>query len=205
MHILRIHPALKSSRRGPVVGSTPLHLRQSDLDGACGPHCMLMALMILGILKRGDLEILPKAKSRSMSQLWWATERNFFSGTTTSELHCMIEPYEKQVETRVFRRNQFERMTETIERNGIAVVCIYNDLMSHWVLAVGVGGSDYVEEDATTDNILILDPGHGSIPLAAWNATLNVRSDAQGRHIYDTRNSRSKVYVGQAIALSRKV
>ena len=42
--IYRCHSRLSADLQGPVVNQQPLHLRQSSIDGACGPHCALMAL-----------------------------------------------------------------------------------------------------------------------------------------------------------------
>ena len=32
-----------------------LHLRQGDIDGACGPCCLFMALIICGVAKREEI------------------------------------------------------------------------------------------------------------------------------------------------------
>ncbi|MCX7178622.1 MAG: PriCT-2 domain-containing protein [Proteobacteria bacterium] len=64
-----------------MVRNVPLHLHQSDLDGACGPHCALMALMLFGILDRVDLDGLPKARKRRLSSLWKQTETRYFVGS----------------------------------------------------------------------------------------------------------------------------
>jgi|GEM_PF-5652811 len=39
-----------------------LHLRQGDIDGACGPYCLFMALMICGVAKCNVLTSLMKTK-----------------------------------------------------------------------------------------------------------------------------------------------
>ena len=46
-HVYRWHPRLTAGVGGPMVGKFLLHLQQSDLDGACGQHSALMALMLL--------------------------------------------------------------------------------------------------------------------------------------------------------------
>lgn len=200
MQTYRCHPALKSSRLGPVIGNIPLHLQQGELDGACGPHCMLMALMILGVLKRTELGSLPKARSRSLSRLWWMAERNYFEGTTAAELRCMLAPYEKSIETRVLRKNQIARTIQVIDASGVAIVNIHNADFNHWVLAVGTGGHS-AADDSTPRELLILDPGCSPIPLAIWNATLSTKCDGQGRYSYDTPDGRQRVYIDNVLTV----
>ena len=53
----RVHPALAVCRQGPCGQRQLVHLRQSDLDGACGPHCLLMALQILGLASREPVAV----------------------------------------------------------------------------------------------------------------------------------------------------
>ncbi len=55
-HLFRWHSKLSANMTGPLVGKDPLHLQQSDLDGACGHHCALMALMLLGLVTRNQLD-----------------------------------------------------------------------------------------------------------------------------------------------------
>lgn len=200
MQTYRCHPALKSSRLGPVIGNIPLHLQQGELDGACGPHCMLMALMILGVLKRTELGSLPKARSRSLSRLWWMAERNYFAGTTAAELQCMLTPYEKSIETRVLRKNQVARTVQVIDSSGVAIINIHNANLNHWVLAVGTGGHSATEDSAPRE-LLILDPGYNSIPLTVWNATLSTKCDCQGRYSYETSEGRQRVYIDNVLAI----
>ena len=32
-----------------------VHLRQGDMDGACGPYCVAMALLMLGRMQRNEI------------------------------------------------------------------------------------------------------------------------------------------------------
>ncbi|MBG7352627.1 hypothetical protein GHU86_12690, partial [Pseudomonas aeruginosa] len=35
------------------VHGDKVHLRQGDMDGACGPYCLVMAMLVRGQLRRG--------------------------------------------------------------------------------------------------------------------------------------------------------
>ena len=65
MQSFRLQASIKASKRGSVVGSMPVHLQQSDLDGACGPHCALTALMVFGIVHRDDPDGLPRSRKKA--------------------------------------------------------------------------------------------------------------------------------------------
>ena len=97
MQTYRCHPALRSNKRGAVIGQSSVHLRQSDIDGACGAHCLFMALMILGVLKRGQTQGMAKARGPARS-MWHRVERSYFVGTAVGELQSMLTPYRKEIE-----------------------------------------------------------------------------------------------------------
>jgi len=203
MQIFRWHPSLKPGMLGPLVGRTPLHLHQSDLDGACGHHCTLMALMILGVLKRTDLGGLPRARSKSLSNMWRMTATNYFVGATASDLQYMLAHYETVIETRIRRRNQVARILEILGESGVAIVGIQNAYLNHWVLAAGIGGFESAG-DFCPSCLLILDPGHGPLALAAWNATLGVKPDRHDRHLYQTTERRMRVRIESIVTIRRR-
>lgn len=203
MQSFRWHPSIKPGMLGPLIGSTPLHLHQSDLDGACGHHCLFMALMILGVLKRTDLGGLPRPKSKSLSQLWRITPTNYFSGATATDLQYMLAHYETVIETRIRRKNQIARVLDVLMNSGVAIVGIRNASMDHWALAVGVGGLESAGE-IEPRSLLILDPGYGALALAAWNAVLSVKPDQHDRHIYETPQRRMKVHIDGIVTIRRR-
>ena len=77
-HVYRWHPKLTAGIDGPMVGKLALHLQQSDLDGACGQHSALMALMLFGELTRDDLEGRPK---KALATFWKSARPHYFVGT----------------------------------------------------------------------------------------------------------------------------
>ena len=206
MQTYRCHPALRSSKRGPVIGQSSVHLRQSDIDGACGAHCVLMALLILGVLNRGQTREMAKARGAARS-MWHMVERSYFVGTGVGELRSMLTPYGKEIEAKVCRKNLIARILDVLADAGVAIVGIGNEHFSHWVLAVGVSVCEAeagTEADSKPARLLLLDPGHGSIPLTPWNATLSVKSGCDDRHVYETPKGRFRVDVG-AVLTMRKV
>lgn len=200
MHTYRWHPALKATINGPTVRNMPLHLQQSDLDGACGPHCALMALMLFGVLARHDLDGLPRARKRRLSSLWKHTQRRYFIGAYTSHLQSVLAPFARDVRCSVRRKDCVTHVLTVINDAGVGIIQIGNEDFQHWVLAVGFGGMDG-ERGVKPALLLILDPSHPPIPMTPWNAVLSVRTDGQERHTYDTPGGRVRVRVDSVLAL----
>ena len=57
MNIMQVSRLFSVAPNGPVSAASGelVHLRQGDLDGACGPYCLFSALITLGLLQRDDL------------------------------------------------------------------------------------------------------------------------------------------------------
>ncbi len=201
MHTYRCHPSLRSSRLGPVIGAHSVHLHQSDIDGACGAHCVLMALMILGVLKRSATRDLAHARGQARS-LWRIAERRYFIGTGTRDLKSMAAPFRQDVTVKSFRKNMVTKALAVLDESGVAIIGISNESFSHWVLAIGTGGSETGSKNQPV-RFLILDPGHPTIPLASWNATLSIKSDMLDRHVYETADGRTLVEVCGLVTLGK--
>lgn len=200
MHTYRWHPALKATVHGPAVRNVPLHLQQSDLDGACGPHCALMALMLFGVVARHDLDGLPRARKRRLSSMWKQTQRRYFVGAYAGHLQSALEPYARDVHCSVRRKDCLTHVLGVLDDAGVGIVQIGNADFNHWVLAVGIGGMDG-SHGVKPAHLLILDPSHAPIPMTPWNALLSIRADGQERHAYDTPNGRVRVRVDAVVAL----
>ena len=125
-----------------------------------------MGLLLLGGIQRQDLLRLPKARSRSLANLWRRTERTYFVGTTTRDLKAILHPFGKLIDTHVCRKEHIARALATLRQAGIAIINIENATMNHWVLAIGMVGVEN-RTGFQVSRLLVLDPSHGPIPLAA--------------------------------------
>lgn len=202
MHTYRWHPAIKATRHGPRVRSMPLHLLQSDLDGACGPHCALMALLLFGIIKRDDLSILHKVRKKPLSSFWRHAARNYFKGTSAHHLKAALKPYAHDLFCSVRQVNCINHVLEVLNISGVGIVGIESTDFSHWVLAIGIGGTEG-RRGLRSATLLILDPSHAPIPLSPWNAMLSVKADRKKRYAYETPNGRCRVTVDAALIIHR--
>ncbi len=198
-HVFRVHPRIRATVDGPAVKHASLHLQQSDLDGACGTHCALMALMVLGIVERGQIEELPKPKQKPLAKFWRRSSRYYFAGSSSSELKAMMQTYQKKVSCSVAIKRAIRETLRTLKMNGVSIIGIHNRLFKHWVLAIGVAGSDTAGSEY---QLLVLDPSLPVIPLMAWNATLSVKPRRSGAHFYETALGTTMVLVDSALALT---
>ncbi len=201
LHTYRLHPAIRSSIHGPVVGAVPVHLQQSDIDGACGPHCAFMALLVFGEIERHDLRLLPTSRRKRQKALWHTAERHYFRGIHAKHLRKAFTPY-KAIRVSVEDEDGLKHALQALAQEGLAIVNIANPELNHWVLAVGAGG---MEEAGRFKPLwlLVLDPGHGAVPLTAWNALLSTRRSRSQRHAYDTPDGRDHVAIKTVLAVRR--
>lgn len=159
------------NRRGDKV-----HLRQGDMDGACGPYCLVMAMLARNQLGRRQAKGLAPVDARTRyGQLMAALERHetlIRVGTTGAdllELLSVISDKEFRVE-----RGSGTRMVELTRRHleeNIPVVLGFHGRkgsdIRHWGLAVGMS------EDA----FFLLDPAHDLQRGLAWNALLTTQAN----------------------------
>ena len=203
MHFYRCHPSLKATRRGPVVGLNAVHLHQSDIDGACGAHCIMSALLILGVLKREQLREIMNASEPAKS-MWRVVREKYFVGAGVGELRSMLVPYATEIEARAYRKHVIARTLNVLADSGVAILSISNKRFNHWVLAIGVSGF-MQDSDSLPSKLLILDPGHSPVPLAAWNATLSVKGASLDKRAYEMATGMVLVDIGSVLTLKRVV
>ena len=178
-----------TGRNEPVA----VHFRQGDLDGACGVSCVSMVLAILGLVKASALEAMAHRKHGIASDVWRAFQHSFFAGINAPELCEAVRSLALRL--RLTMRHAADRTDVQAHRvvsefaiaslrRGSLVMLAYRSLRNrrhqHWMLATGIGGFEY-GRSVVYDTIYVLDPGADAIPLAVYNATLQLvqRSDAK--------------------------
>ncbi|WP_404440043.1 hypothetical protein [Stutzerimonas chloritidismutans] len=185
MNTMLVSPLFKVSPDGPVStkGGALVHLRQGELDGACGPYCLVSGLITLGLMGRDDV-------MRNMHS-WKGSSRHgrfrdalYAFGTFTSEgtfggdllwltdfykraglQACHIEGNKQQV---------FERLAVGIESGELPIVGVqWAGGGAHWMLVVGYQGTE-TDGDFQLTHLLCLDPGQEGPRASLWNAVVEV-------------------------------
>ena len=160
-----LHSQLTVGRLGALAHGNKLLLRQGENDMACGHHCVLMALMLLGVASRDALY--EDDLDERLMEVCAIGQARYFTGCSASGIKEQFAPFAEQVHCRPLRREVEARTITALEADHVCLVRFTSPSYSHWVLAVGVM---YVEGKPHT--LLVLDPLMESIPLTPWNAML---------------------------------
>jgi hypothetical protein len=184
-HVIRLQSRLVLCPDGPAVRvrgtarSQKIHLQQSDLDGACGPHALLTALLLLGVMKRREITQIIAGKVRGARRRFWQLAREyFFAGTTVAELLMVLKPLAATLTISVSEDCgaaliDFVLAHLALDRLVVLGIAYRRRSLDHWVLAVGVAGR--ARGDAfITEHILLLDPSDAAIPLSGWNSMVAI-------------------------------
>jgi len=132
------HPQISISARGPVVRNKPLHLRQSDLDGACGPHCVLMSLVILGLTKHRQVQEFSDTTDKKLSKVWEKALEYYFFGLRPQRTAWPVCALQGKTHLALAKRDYLHKAVECLSQGGICILGLSNKNMDHWVLAVGL-------------------------------------------------------------------
>jgi hypothetical protein len=178
--------------QGSAIDGASVHLRQGDLDGACGPYCLAMALIAFGLAERDELIAGRYHGNRRFAKFLRSLEQDkgrhlFRKGTTRDDFQKAID--------QAFRRHvslsylsdhnapsiNFRDFTEWFLKSdaGVSPVILAIDFGKenagkHWVLVVG-----WEETEDGGSSFLVLDPG-GSPPRQreCWN--VKIRAEGTG-------------------------
>ena len=90
LHSYHCHPRISAGMHGPMVGNQRLHVRQGEVDATCGYHCVLMALMVLGQVRRNAL--IWDTRDARLQALRKVAQRYYFDGCEVQELQQQLAP-----------------------------------------------------------------------------------------------------------------
>jgi len=177
---VRYHAALNAGHTLSVSGArqepVDVFVRQSDMDSACAHHCVAMALMILGLVKRRSAVInQAKRKHGIAAQLYRKLADSWFEGLYAKQLFDAIESMKLPLVARLADNFKgVDAHAVNALRDGNLVLLAYESERNrhrHWVLGVGVSGFQTGRSSAV-DTLLALCPSSDAVPLASHNARL---------------------------------
>lgn len=192
-HAYHCHPSLSASTHGPMVGNQRLHVRQGEVDATCGYHCVLMALMLFGQVRRNAL--IWDTQDARLAALREVAQRYYFEGCEVEEMQQQLAPYADRVRCKRLRSRVAERTFTALEEGHLCLVCFSTERYMHWVLAVGMR---YGRDERS--DLLVLDPAMAPLPLVPWNAMLTGWSTKQPRRV--TASFSERVRVDAVLVLS---
>lgn len=180
MNSIHVISPLSLSPDGPASSSGPVHLRQGDADGACGPYCVLMALLACGLINREQVKGSDAQDRRTRMGRVWAKFGEFGplvkDGTDDDDIEAMMTAYSSSVKVIPPNRhgpvalNDF--IVSSLMDNFPVIVGIHTeDDQRHWLLAIGI-------DDAPKGiRLLVLDSACEASPIAAWNAVITLSAE----------------------------
>lgn len=160
-----LHSQLSIGRQGALAGGQRLLLRQGENDMACGHHCVLMALMLLGVVQRDALY--DEDMDERLNEVCAIGQSRYFTGCLVTHIKQQSVPFDEQVRCRHLQQDVAARTVTALEADQVCPVRFTSHSDSHWVLAVVVM---YVGE--VPEALLVLDPLMDAVPLTPWNALL---------------------------------
>lgn len=160
-----MHSQLSVGRQGALAHGDKVLLRQGESDMACGHHCVLMALMLLGVVSRDALY--EEEPDERLVEVCAIGQSRYFTGNSAAQIKEQFAPFSEQVHCRLLRRNVEARTVAALESDHVCLVRFTSPSYSHWVLAVGV-----MYADGKPHSLLVLDPLMDGVPLTPWNALL---------------------------------
>ena len=224
MNIMQVSRLFSVAPNGPVSAASGelVHLRQGDLDGACGPYCLFSALITLGLLQRDDLlENMSFWKGSSREGRLRDALKKFgvlsSDGTFGWDLVELTSYYKRMgliaQHDESSKKQVMQSVCKAVDDDELPIVGVdWIGGGGHWLLVVGYQGvkeGDHIQRT----HLLCLDPWQESPKASLWNAVIEVY-DAEGGAVnkgrlssnhWNMRGEVTKCQVKDTVILSIKL
>lgn len=191
MNRMFVSPWLSVSPNGPVTFAHPkshdrVHLRQGEMDGACGPYCVVMTLIALGVMTREDARSLDRFDGRTRLGRFRESLAIFGAlvsdGTDDFDVEWLVDIFKRVgVTTEVLevasrRKKTIRNIADAIDERKIPIVGVdWDGGSGHWLLVIGYQGYQANDEDdLQITHLLCLDPTSDAPRVSLWNAVIEV-------------------------------
>lgn len=184
----------------------PIFLNQGSIDGACGPYCVFMALLITGAVTLDEVHELWKIKlSTRLGKLVKGMREHdtlFSDGTTIIDLATLLDnSFGKILKTATSEasgKKLIPFIIAQLKNNYPVIVGVKNGNFAHWLLAVGF------EKEEDVSKLFFLDPS-GIDTSSYWNAAIDIVNIQGGRYPYawidHNENSNEFIQFEEAMAI----
>jgi hypothetical protein len=186
-------------------------LRQGDLDGACGPYSLMMALLLTKVITFADAKKLwntdPDGRNKFAK---WTNQFGalLIQGTCDSDLEKLFSAIQSLVKPNRTQNLKMVRLTPEknsklkgesslymvknyIDNHDMPVILglDWSRNEAHWVVAVGYQEYKSKSGKQILANILTLDPGSSIGKTSAWNGVLGLGSPKDRKLRYMTEDT----------------
>ncbi|EKT4456798.1 hypothetical protein ACF8Q9_13385 [Pseudomonas sp. TYF_15] len=204
MNQMFVSPWLSVSPSGPVTCAHPhahdyVHLRQGEMDGACGPYCVVMTLIALGVMSRDQARSLDSFDGRTRLGRFRENLMAFGAlateGTDGFDVSWLVDVFKHVgVVTTVLdvaprRKTTIRNIADAVDNRKIPIVGVewYCGQAGHWLLVIGYQGYKANDDDELQiTHLLCLDPTSEAPRVSLWNAVIEVFTE-EGEAVNDGR------------------
>lgn len=181
-------------------------IKQGDLDGACAPYSASMLLMILGVLKRSDLEIYKHHKKSTkigkIVDLFFQQKGLVRDGYNFEELTKDLQVFKSAYDIQY--HEGAEKVLSIIEdhintENPVLISVVFSG-GAHALVAVGL---EYNEQEEIA-KILCIDPGFERPKLTYWNSVIGIENSQARKYKYSWLNDDTPVKLSDIITFQKR-
>lgn len=186
MNSMFVTPYLYASPEGPrsVMNDDIVHLRQGNMDGACGPYSLVSALITLGLLDREKIEDMYQWDGRTREgkfrDAMYAFGPLISGGTNDYDLEWLSSFFKtKNLQTDISfgsKMEIFAGVCNALLEFKLPIIGVdWPGGGGHWMLVVGAQAyEDPDSGDKQMTHLLCLDPGSETPKTSLWNAVIEV-------------------------------
>ncbi len=200
---------LQLSDRGLVVKGTKqeVHLQQGTMDGACSVYSMMMCLIIIGSIRRRDVESLNDDKIKGNTSKGRLIRTFLYNngfvrkGKDLSDLKKeLLRSYRKSVTVDYFGADDIvKNIKESLDENyPVELGFVRKSKGGHAVVAIGY------EQNDTDFLFYILDPGY-PIPYGQyWNNVIKVETSSNRKYNGFNFVEKSAIQIDEALVIKKQ-
>lgn len=190
MNVMNVMPQLFLSPSGPMTErGDHVHFRQGDLDGACGPYSLIMALVANGIIERYEASYMSLSDGRTRLGKFNSRLLSFGGligdGTDGYDLSWLSSCFGNEISVEELSgntRTMVEKLVGAVKVGRASIVGVdWAGGEGHWLLVVGYQGklvqAGTPQETIECTHLLCLDPMIDAPGVSLWNAVLEVQDD----------------------------
>lgn len=188
MNKMMVSPWLMISHDGPLTyarGGQLVHLRQGGLDGACGPYCVVMALVTLGIMCYDEARNMYQWHGNSREARFRNEIRNLGAlvseGTDSKDMLRLVDCFSGAgvgaEHVTGSKKEIVQQVRLSIDAQCAPIIGVrWAGGSGHWMMVVGYQGFEEDDHFQIT-HLLCLDPGSETPHTSLWNAVIEVFND----------------------------
>lgn len=180
-------------------------IKQGDLDGACAPYSASMLLMILGVLKRSDLDIEnydKRTKLGKIIDLFFNQKGLVRSGYHFEDLTNELQVFKKDycIQLHKTESNILGIIEQQILAEMPVLISVEYSGGAHALVAIGLEYND--REDVT--KILCIDPAYDKPTVTYWNSVIDVETEFRTKYNFNWLNDNIPIKLSDLITFERK-